>query len=338
MSCETPQPTRGSSNVRGHITSRDAARPQQSPGIDTGPTGHTAGCQDKPTARATRVRGNTQSHRHRGSATLRLESSRGGSRALGSRMPRLAAGGPGLTRGSARSGHQTNRKRPGCTCGTSGPSTQRSLAAASTTSRLSRPVPPRLPRRAARPRRAQLLLRVLLQFLRRKRPSPCWERAYDLRKLVAGAEFEPATSGLMSKTGPIYTESPRPCRPACALHSGVAGSHRVSGRRCLSTTSLLHALLHRRDGPSHYSRGRHRSLSVVPRLADVKERVGGISIFKVRRAVAASGSRLELPAGNMPMRLQANISGRWHRGRGLWTHNVLAFRDSPPRGRSACCG
>jgi hypothetical protein len=64
-----------------------------------------------------------------------------------------------------------------CAGDTSGPGTQRSQAAASTTSRLSHPMSPRLPRLAARPREALLLLHVLLQFPTRKRPSPCRERA-----------------------------------------------------------------------------------------------------------------------------------------------------------------
>jgi len=54
------------------------------------------------------------------------------------------------------------------TGGTSGPGTQRSRAAASTTARLSHPVSSRL---AAGLHRA-LLLHVLLQFPIRKRPSP----------------------------------------------------------------------------------------------------------------------------------------------------------------------
>jgi len=59
----------------------------------------------------------------------------------------------------------------------SGPGTQRSRLTASTTSRLSHPVSRRLPRRAARWRRALLLLHFLLQRPARKRPSPRWERA-----------------------------------------------------------------------------------------------------------------------------------------------------------------
>ena len=32
---------------------------------------------------------------------------------------------------------------------------------------------------------------------------------------------------------------------------------------------------------------------------------------------------------NIPMRLRVDATGRWHRGHGLWTHDVLAFRGSP---------
>ena len=82
---------------------------------------------------------------------------------------------PGFRMFSGKSG--TNGTRPGCTCGTSGPGTQRSRSAASTTSRLSHPVSPHLPRLAARPHGAWLLLHFLLQRPARKRPSPCRERA-----------------------------------------------------------------------------------------------------------------------------------------------------------------
>jgi hypothetical protein len=61
---------------------------------------------------------------------------------------------------------------PGCTFGTSRPGTQRSRAATSTTSTLSHPVLPRLPRLAARPREDLVLLHILLQRPTRKRPSP----------------------------------------------------------------------------------------------------------------------------------------------------------------------
>ena len=84
----------------------------------------------------------------------------------------------------------------GCTCGTSGLGAQGSRAAASTTSRLSHPVSPRLPRRAVRPRRALLLLHLLLQCPTRKMALSLPGKGPDLRKLVAGAGFEPATSGL----------------------------------------------------------------------------------------------------------------------------------------------
>jgi hypothetical protein len=32
---------------------------------------------------------------------------------------------------------------------------------------------------------------------------------------------------------------------------------------------------------------------------------------------------------NIPMRLRVDTEGRWHRGHGLWVHDVLAFRGSP---------
>jgi hypothetical protein len=73
-----------------------------------------------------------------------LDSSKDGSRAPGSRMPRLAADGPGLTRVLHVPASPARMGRPGCTRGTSGPGAQRSRAAASTTSRLSRPVSSRL--------------------------------------------------------------------------------------------------------------------------------------------------------------------------------------------------
>jgi hypothetical protein len=57
-------------------------------------------------------------------------------------------------------------------CETSGPGAQRSRAAASTTSTLSNPVPPRLPRVAVRPRGAPLLLHLLLQCRHAKGPLP----------------------------------------------------------------------------------------------------------------------------------------------------------------------
>src|SRR6516162_4360123 len=65
----------------------------------------------------------------------------------------------------------TKAKRSVGTCATSGPGTQRSRPTASTTSRLSHPVSRRLPRLAARPRGALLLLHLLLQCATRKRPS-----------------------------------------------------------------------------------------------------------------------------------------------------------------------
>lgn len=32
---------------------------------------------------------------------------------------------------------------------------------------------------------------------------------------------------------------------------------------------------------------------------------------------------------DIPMRLRVDPKGRWHRGHGLWVHDVLAFRGSP---------
>ena len=34
-------------------------------------------------------------------------------------------------------------------------------------------------------------------------------------------------------------------------------------------------------------------------------------------------------AADIPMRLRVNAKGRWHRGHGLWIHDVLGFRGSP---------
>jgi hypothetical protein len=34
-------------------------------------------------------------------------------------------------------------------------------------------------------------------------------------------------------------------------------------------------------------------------------------------------------SADIPMRLQVDGKGRWHRGHGLWVHDVLAFRGSP---------
>ena len=99
-------------------------------------------------------------------------------------------------RGYARSGESgTDRKRLVGACGTSGRGTQRSRAAASTTSTLSHPVSPRLPRLAAGPHGTLLLLHGLLQRQNAKALS-LPGKGLDLRKLVAGAGFEPATSGL----------------------------------------------------------------------------------------------------------------------------------------------
>ena len=34
-------------------------------------------------------------------------------------------------------------------------------------------------------------------------------------------------------------------------------------------------------------------------------------------------------AADIPMRLRLAAKGRWHRGHGLWVHDVLGFRGSP---------
>ena len=34
-------------------------------------------------------------------------------------------------------------------------------------------------------------------------------------------------------------------------------------------------------------------------------------------------------AADIPMRLRVDAKGRWHRGHGLWVHDVLGFRGSP---------
>jgi len=60
-----------------------------------------------------------------------------------------------------------------CADNATGPGTQRSRAAASTTSTLSHPVPPRLPRLARQAVRSPVALHILLQHPKRKRPSPC---------------------------------------------------------------------------------------------------------------------------------------------------------------------
>ena len=138
-----------------------------------------AGCQDK-----THCAGNARWRKYAAASAPRRpappssDSGRGGSRALGSRMPRPAAGDHGLTRDFAYSASSsTNGKRPGCTCGTSGPCTQRSRAETSITSTLSHPVSARLPRLTAGPRGAVFLLPDLLQHQKRKGPLPYRERA-----------------------------------------------------------------------------------------------------------------------------------------------------------------
>jgi hypothetical protein len=139
------------------------------------------GLRGKPTTLAQCAWDEYTLHRHHRvrDAVVELEQ-RAGPRAPGSQMPgadiwRVR---PNLVAGYTLSSYSvTNGKRPVGTCATSGPGTQRSRVTASTTSRLSHPVPRRLPRRAAGSRGGLLLLDVLLQLPRRKRPSPCWERA-----------------------------------------------------------------------------------------------------------------------------------------------------------------
>lgn len=38
---------------------------------------------------------------------------------------------------------------------------------------------------------------------------------------------------------------------------------------------------------------------------------------------------LRMRAADIPMRLSVYGKGRWHRGHGLWVHDVLCFRGSP---------
>ena len=140
-------------------------------------------------------------------------------------MPRQAAGGTGPTLGSACSGCPARMgRRPGCTCATSGPSTQRSRAATSTTSRLSHPVSSRL----AAGLHQTLPCYTFYYSIRNAKALCRLGEGLDLRKLVAGAGFEPATSE--------YEQAgPHPRRVAASMLSsvcaapGVAVSHRVSG-------------------------------------------------------------------------------------------------------------
>jgi hypothetical protein len=39
--------------------------------------------------------------------------------------------------------------------------------------------------------------------------------------------------------------------------------------------------------------------------------------------------RLRKRAADIPLRLRVDANGRWHRGHGLWVHDVLGFRGSP---------
>ena len=40
-------------------------------------------------------------------------------------------------------------------------------------------------------------------------------------------------------------------------------------------------------------------------------------------------------AADIPMRLRLDAKGRWHRGHGLWVHDVLGFRGSPAAWKEA---
>jgi hypothetical protein len=94
-------------------------------------------------------------------------------------------------------------------------------AAASTTSRLSHPVSPRLPRRAARPRRALLLLHVLLQRPARKRPSP--HLVIVLPRFLTIVLIEGRLSGIPGFLGAF----------GCFVHGGVPaeGDDQLSAAR-----------------------------------------------------------------------------------------------------------
>lgn len=50
---------------------------------------------------------------------------------------------------------------------------------------------------------------------------------------------------------------------------------------------------------------------------------GGIAVLVFRNR------GLRRRAADIPLRLQLDDKGRWHRGRGLWIHDVLGFRGSP---------
>ena len=107
-----------------------------------------------------------------------MDSNKGGSHPLGKPDGTTNGWRPQPNPGPACSGwSSTNEKRPDALFAISGPGTQRSRVAASTMSRLSHPVPLRLPRRTAKPRGGLLLLHTLLQRPARKRPLPCRERA-----------------------------------------------------------------------------------------------------------------------------------------------------------------
>jgi len=113
------------------------------------------------------------------------------------RVVRAARGtGPGITPGSVPSScWRPNGNRPRCTCGIAGPGAQRSRAAVSTTSRLSHPVSPRLPRLAVGPRGALLVLHAYYSARHAKGPLPAGKGPWPA-KTSSGAGFEPSTSGL----------------------------------------------------------------------------------------------------------------------------------------------
>ena len=103
--------------------------------------------------------------------------------------------GPGLTRFCAFKLIRPNGKRPRCTYGIAGPGAQRPLAAASITSRLSHPVSPVSP--VALPGRAEGGCCYTFYYSARyAKALSLIGKGLELRKLVAGAGFEPATSGL----------------------------------------------------------------------------------------------------------------------------------------------
>jgi len=96
----------------------DLAHAQQPGGLLLLRPGGCEGCQNKPTAlRSALEELGSRIGTAASLGTVVIELEQDGSRALGSRMPRQAAGGTGLTLGSARSGCPARMgRRPGCTC------------------------------------------------------------------------------------------------------------------------------------------------------------------------------------------------------------------------------